>query len=800
MAEVIKDRYYSPDYKGNRIRNVGPPVSPGDVSSKSYVDGIQTSLSSDIQSIETDLASLIGALGTNPTLGTLALQNSNDVTITGGDIDGVIIGANQPSDVYAGRLSSIYQNPTKLLRTYIENTRSNPNDRAVDLFMKAGDSLCMLGVDEGSFGYLDYHGLSTPMEFRYNGADVLRYNNLGLGIGPTINPVSSLHIDLGNATAALIKFTAGTTTGQTLNDGFDIGIDTSGNALIRQRESASLDFYTNNNLALSIAADNNITVVGNIKGPTITLDRTNAQKHIDWYEAGTIQWRLLSDTPASGNDLKLSRFVAGTYIGDSLSISNASGALTTSANVIGFAASIINLGVSFSRQGLNIRAGSATGNTQYLRFTTGDGSTSCNFSYLTTDGVTLDTNLRVNNLRIGASAPNTDAINIDRGNGVGSLIRFTAGTTTGQTTNDGLEIGIDNSANGIIMLKENQNLSIGVSSNNVVTVTALGVTLNNSGSLSCGGILLNNTSTNTTKSISFRSINNIRWNLYSDSDASGANLVFLRHDDSGASTASLILNRLNGQSTFSSAVAGFGMQINNTGATFTRQGLSIQAGNNNGDTQYLRFITASNSSCDFSYSANLGVSLSTRFRPTGLSVGQAPINGAANIHIDAGDAQASSIKFTAGTLTGQTTTDGIDIGINTTGGLDIRQRESAPIDIYTNNTYRGGWSSVGLLSINNGLAVGTNPTTLNNIRSVLWSQSINITASSTSDHTITFTSASVGNGAIFMANFTDTPIANVSIVSVWASDTNTVTIRLRNHGGTDIISQTVTIRVVQLEF
>jgi hypothetical protein len=361
MAEVIKDRYYSPDYKGNRIRNVGPPVSPGDVSSKSYVDGIQTSLSSDIQSIETDLASLIGALGTNPTLGTLALQNSNDLTITGGDIDGVIIGANQRSDVYAGRLSSIYQNPTKLLRTYIENTRSNPNDRAVDLFMKAGDSLCMLGVDEGSFGYLDYHGLNTPMEFRYNGSDVLRYNNLGLGIGPTINPVSSLHIDLGNATAALIK-------------------------------------------------------------------------------------------------------------------------------------------------------------------------------------------------------------------------------------------------------------------------------------------------------------------------------------------------------------------------------------------------------------------------------------------------------FTAGTLTGQTTTDGIDIGINTTGGLDIRQRESAPINIYTNNTYRGGWSSVGLLSINNGLAVGTNPTTLNNIRSVLWSQSINITASSTSDHTITFTSASVGNGAIFMANFTDTPIANVSIVSVWASDTNTVTIRLRNHGGTDIISQTVTIRVVQLEF
>ena len=42
--------------------------------------------------------------------------------------------------------------------------------------------------------------------------------NMGVGITPT----SKLHLDSGNATASYCKFTAGTTTGTTSTDGFDI--------------------------------------------------------------------------------------------------------------------------------------------------------------------------------------------------------------------------------------------------------------------------------------------------------------------------------------------------------------------------------------------------------------------------------------------------------------------------------------------------------------------------------------------------------------------------------------------------
>lgn len=68
-------------------------------------------------------------------------------------------------------------------------------------------------------------------------------NRLGLGL---TTPQSRLHIDAGNATASEVRFTAGTTTGQTSSDGFQVGIDSSGNGELRQRENLPITFYTNN--------------------------------------------------------------------------------------------------------------------------------------------------------------------------------------------------------------------------------------------------------------------------------------------------------------------------------------------------------------------------------------------------------------------------------------------------------------------------------------------------------------------------------------------------------------------------
>lgn len=60
-------------------------------------------------------------------------------------------------------------------------------------------------------------------------------------------------------------------------------------------------------------------------------------------------------------------------------------------------------------------------------------------------------------LGLGNSAPAVpqSTLHIDRGTGVGGHVRFTAGATTGQTSGDGFEIGIDNAGNAELMQYEN---------------------------------------------------------------------------------------------------------------------------------------------------------------------------------------------------------------------------------------------------------------------------------------------------------------------------------------------------------
>lgn len=67
-----------------------------------------------------------------------------------------------------------------------------------------------------------------------------------VALGNVFSPQSLLHIDAGTATASELRFTAGTTTGRTSTDGFQVGITTAGVAEIRQRESQDILFYTNN--------------------------------------------------------------------------------------------------------------------------------------------------------------------------------------------------------------------------------------------------------------------------------------------------------------------------------------------------------------------------------------------------------------------------------------------------------------------------------------------------------------------------------------------------------------------------
>ncbi len=80
-----------------------------------------------------------------------------------------------------------------------------------------------------------------------------------------------------------------------------------------------------------------------------------------------------------------------------------------------------------------------------------------------------------------------------------------------------------------------------------------------------------------------------------------------------------------------------------------------------------------------------------------LLVASASFTPQNKIHIDAGTATASYIQFTAGTTTGQASSDGSQIGISSAGALHIFQREALNIDFFTNSTNNWRITSAGHL-------------------------------------------------------------------------------------------------------
>lgn len=92
-------------------------------------------------------------------------------------------------------------------------------------------------------------------------------SRLGLGIN---TPQSKLHVDSGNATASAIKLTAGTTTGTTATDGFELGIDTAGAGELRQRENLALNIFTNNTRYLQLTSTGRFLIGNGVSAVDIT--------------------------------------------------------------------------------------------------------------------------------------------------------------------------------------------------------------------------------------------------------------------------------------------------------------------------------------------------------------------------------------------------------------------------------------------------------------------------------------------------------------------------------------------------
>jgi hypothetical protein len=110
---------------------------------------------------------------------------------------------------------------------------------------------------------------------------------LGLGIA---SPATRLHLDGGNATATYLKLTAGTTTGQTSTDGFDLGVSASGIAELRQRENLDLRFFTNNTDRMRIDGSGRV-IIGS---GAVAQDITGASIFPTFQILGTVATQMVA--------------------------------------------------------------------------------------------------------------------------------------------------------------------------------------------------------------------------------------------------------------------------------------------------------------------------------------------------------------------------------------------------------------------------------------------------------------------------------------------------------------------------
>ncbi len=125
---------------------------------------------------------------------------------------------------------------------------------------------------------------------------ILGTGNIGIGLS---SPTDLLHQDGGTGQSTYHKFTAGTTTGQSVSDGFDVGIDSSGNAILNQNENLNLKFSTDATERMRLQNDGKL-LVGTTTSPNDSvLVRINGDVWIeqDLIVSGTIDPKVIYFDP-----------------------------------------------------------------------------------------------------------------------------------------------------------------------------------------------------------------------------------------------------------------------------------------------------------------------------------------------------------------------------------------------------------------------------------------------------------------------------------------------------------------------
>jgi hypothetical protein len=184
--------------------------------------------------------------------GAIKFRNNGEIWILtrGGGTSAI----NSTDGNFTNAAAVFYSNNISLTKNTTFNTSSSlfssARIRATNSFSNATTpDYTWAGDDQTGF----YHPAINFMGITVGGTRRAIINATGFLLSQNTSisgPAARLHIDNG-AAASFLKFTAGTTTGAGTGDGFDIGINTSGNPIIRNNEESNLlfSFRSNSNIS-----------------------------------------------------------------------------------------------------------------------------------------------------------------------------------------------------------------------------------------------------------------------------------------------------------------------------------------------------------------------------------------------------------------------------------------------------------------------------------------------------------------------------------------------------------------------
>ena len=211
------------------------------------------------------------------------------------------------------------------------------------------------GPDNMIFAFTEGNGQGTNdlLGETLNGREIMRMTGYGnVGIGPRFNnaqqPQSQLHINGEDAVATYLEISNQLTTGQTVNDGFHLGITSAGIAELNQKENQDMRFFTNNSQRVVIKNAGRVGV--NTNTPNNRVEIRSATGDLGFGtlngSSGLRLTNLLStNTPIVNPGLGVLSVNAQ---GDVIYVTGGSGGLTGANNGISINAGVAQLGEACS--------------------------------------------------------------------------------------------------------------------------------------------------------------------------------------------------------------------------------------------------------------------------------------------------------------------------------------------------------------------------------------------------------------------------------------------------------------------